>query len=90
MIIDESVVFEMLSLTVHTLLIEKKPPLSLLSNWGACQEARKGSGDRQMMPELLNKAFSAKYIQQNPWKHHKEPYDALFLMYKWGMQQISW
>ena len=37
------------------------------------------------MPELLNEAFSAKATRQEPWKHHKEPYDILFLKYKQGM-----
>ena len=31
-----------------------------------------GGSDQQVMPELLNEAFSEKATQQKPWKHHKE------------------
>ena len=58
MISDESVVLQVLSLTVHTLRIEKKPSLSLLFI-GSLSGSKEGSGDRQMTPELLNEAFSA-------------------------------
>ena len=30
----------------------------------------------------LNEAFSVKATQQKPWKHHEEPYDTLFSVYK--------
>ena len=40
--------------------------------------SKEGSGDRQMTPELLNEAFSAKAEWQKPWKHRKQPYDTLF------------
>ena len=62
MISDESVV---LSLAVHTLCVEKKPSLCLLfieSSSGS----EEGSGERQMMPKLLNEAFSAKATQYKP------------------------
>ena len=44
---------------MHTLYVEKKPLLSLLSieSWSGSEE---GGGDKQMTPELLNKAFSMK------------------------------
>ena len=67
----------MLLLTVYTLCFEKKLSLSLLSI-GSSSGSEEGSGDWQMAPELLNKAFSAKATRQKPWKHRKEPYDTLF------------
>ena len=59
MISDESVVLYVLSLTVHTLHIEKKPSQSVLSI-GSLSGSEEGSGDWQMMPELLNEVFSVK------------------------------
>jgi hypothetical protein len=40
-----------------------------------CEE---GSGDLQMMPELLNGAFSAKFTQYIQSKRGKEPYNTAF------------
>ena len=48
-----------ISLTVHTLHIERKPLRSLLSI-ESLSGSEEGSAVQQMMPELLNKAFSAK------------------------------
>ena len=73
---DEPVILLDLLLTMHTLWVEKKPLLSLLSIESLSGE--EGSGDQQVMPELLNKEFSAKATWQNLWKHHKEPYETLF------------
>jgi hypothetical protein len=57
MIGDEPVVLLDLWLTIHTFQVEKKQMLPLL-----CIESlpgsEEGSGDQQMIPELLNKAFS--------------------------------
>ena len=69
---DESVMLWELSLDMHTLCVEKKPflsPLSIERSLGS----EECSGNRQMMPELLNKAFSGKATWLKPWKHHKEP-----------------
>ena len=45
-------------LDMHTLCVEKKLSLSLLSIERSLG-SEEGGGDRQMMPELLNKAFLA-------------------------------
>ena len=58
MISDESVVLLVLSLTVHTFSVKKNPSLSLLSI-GSSSGSEEGSGEQQMIPELLNEAFSA-------------------------------
>ena len=50
---------EELSLTVHTLQIKRNPLLSLLFTESS-SESKEGSRGQQMMPELLNEAFSAK------------------------------
>ena len=55
---DEPVVLLDLSLTIHTLYVEKKPLLSLLSIESSTG-SEEGSRDQQMMPKLLNEAFSA-------------------------------
>ena len=60
---DELVVLWELSLDVHTLRVEKKLLLSLLSIKRSLG-SKEGGSDWQMMPELLNKAFSTK--QQKP------------------------
>jgi hypothetical protein len=59
---DEPVVLLDLSLAIHTLQVEKKLLLSLLfiESLLPCEE---DGGDQQMMPELLNKAFSGKSMQ---------------------------
>ena len=43
---------------------------------GSSSGSKESNGDRQMMPELLNEASSAKATRQKPWK---QPYDGLFL-----------
>ena len=46
-----------------------------------CYRYREASQDwqeKQKQPYLLNKAFLAKFVSQNPRKHHKEAYDTLF------------
>jgi hypothetical protein len=48
--------------------------------WGNTKKAKKAIC-QQMTLELLNEAFSAKATRQNPWKHHKEPYDTLLSTY---------
>ena len=56
---DELVVLCELSLDMHTLCVEKKlllSPLFIKRSLGS----KEGSGDQQMMPEPLNKAFSVK------------------------------
>ena len=61
---DEPVVSLDLWVTVHTLQIEKKLLLSHLSI--ECSPgSEKGGSDQQMMPELLNEAFSVKATRQN-------------------------
>jgi hypothetical protein len=62
MISYESVVLFVLSLAIHTLRVEKKSLLSLFSIESA-PGSEKSGGEQQMMPELLNKAFSAKFTQ---------------------------
>ena len=59
---DESIESKELSLVLHTSLLEKKPPLSLLSikSWSRSEEDR---GDQQMSPKLSNEAFSTKSTQ---------------------------
>jgi hypothetical protein len=47
-----------LSLAKHTLRVEKKPLLSLLSIQ-SLSGSEEGSDDQQMTPELMNEAFSA-------------------------------
>ena len=59
---DESVELNDLSLDLLTSLLEKKPSLSPLFAESSSQEAKK-AGDQQMLPELLNKAFSTKPTQ---------------------------
>jgi hypothetical protein len=48
----------------HTLRVEKKPLLSLLSIESSSGN-QEGGGDQQMMPKLLNEEFSAKVTRQN-------------------------
>ena len=55
---DELVVLRELLLDMHTLRVETLL-LSLLSIERSLG-SREGGGDRQMMPEFLNKVFSAK------------------------------
>jgi hypothetical protein len=57
----EPVVLLDLWVIIHAFLVEKKPfnLLSRLSIEGSLR-SEEGGGDQQMMPELLNKAFSAK------------------------------
>ena len=62
---DELVVLWELSLDIHTLCVENKLLLSLLSIKRS-SESKEGGSDRQMVPELLNKVFSAKATQQKP------------------------
>ena len=62
---DKLVVLWELSLDMHTLRVEKKLLLSLLSIERSLG-SKEGGGDRQMMPELLNKAFLVKATQQKP------------------------
>ncbi len=60
MISDKPVVLLDLLLAIYkTLRVEKKPILSLLSIKSS-PGSEEGGGDQQMIPELLNKAFSAK------------------------------
>ena len=56
---DELVVLWELLLDMHPLRIEKKLLLSL-SSIERSLGSKEGGGDQQMMPELMNKAFSAK------------------------------
>ena len=51
-----------LSLVLHTSLLEKKPPLSLLSieSWSRSEEGR---GYQQILPKLSSTAFSMKSTQ---------------------------
>ena len=53
---DELVVLYELYIIKHTRTVEKNPHLSIESLSGS----EEGSNDQQMMPELLNKAFSVK------------------------------
>jgi hypothetical protein len=48
--------------------------LSIESSPGSME----GSGCKQMMPELENKAFSGKSTQYIQSKRHKEPYNTAF------------
>ena len=69
---------------MHTVCVEKKPflsPLSIERSLGS----EEGGGDQQMMPELLNEAFSEKATRLKPRKHHKEPYETSLAMYERGM-----
>jgi hypothetical protein len=70
---DEPVVLLDLSIAIHTLQVEKKPLLSLLSIENLLPSEECG-GDQQMMLELLNKAFIAKSTQYVQFRRHKEPY----------------
>ena len=56
------------STTGHTYyLVEKKPSLVLSRLYiESLPVSKEGGGDQQMMPELLNEAFSAKATQQKP------------------------
>jgi hypothetical protein len=65
MISDEPVVLMDLWLTIHTLRVEKKSLLSLLSIESS-PGSEKGGGGQQMTPELLNKAFSANATGRKP------------------------
>ena len=56
---DELVILWELSLDMHPLRIEKKLLLSL-SSIERSLGSKEGGSDRQIMPELLNKAFSVK------------------------------
>ena len=62
---DELVILWELSLDMRTLRVEKKLLLSLLSIERSLK-SKEGGGDWQMVPELLNKAFSAKATRQKP------------------------
>ena len=71
-----------LSLAIHTLQVEKKPLLSLLSIEGSLP-SEKGIGDQQMMPELLNEEFLAKSTRVQ-FRRHKESYNTVLETYKQG------
>ena len=65
---DESIELQDLSLDLPTSLLEKKPPLSLLFTKSSSR-SKEGRDDQQMLPEVLNKAFSTKstqYIMRMP------------------------
>jgi hypothetical protein len=72
MISDEPVILMDLSLTIHTLRVEKKACLSIESSPGR----EEGGGDQLMTPKFLNKAFLAKSTQYIQLKRHKEPYNS--------------
>ena len=71
--LNESVNLQELLLKPNTLYLEKSPVLSVLSieNFS---ESMEGSGCKQMMPKLENKAFSVISTQYIGLKCHKEPY----------------
>jgi hypothetical protein len=73
-----------LSLPVHTLRVEKKPILTLLSIESS-SGSEEGSGDQHMKPELLNEVFSAKSTQFIQSKRHKESYNIALETSKRGM-----
>jgi hypothetical protein len=72
-----------LSLAIHTLRVEKKPLLSLLFIESSLP-SEEGVGDQQMMPNLLNKVFSAKSTQCVQFRCHKESYNSVLETYKRG------
>ena len=65
MICDEPVVLLDLLLAIHTIWVEKKPSLSHLSIESS-PGSEEGGSDQQMMPELLNEAFSVKAAWRKP------------------------
>jgi hypothetical protein len=73
-----------LSLAIHTLRIEKKLLLFLLSI-ESLSGSEEGGDDQKMMVELLNGEFSAKSTQYIQLKRGKEPYNTILETQKRGM-----
>jgi hypothetical protein len=73
-----------LSLAMHTLGVENKPILSLLSIESSLPREN-GGGDQQMTPKLLNEAFLAKSTQSVQFRRDKESYNTVLETYKPGM-----
>ena len=74
MIIDERVELLELSLYLHTILLEKKQSLSLLSIESS-SGSKEGRGGQQMRQKLLNKAFLTKATDlENTIKNPMAPY----------------
>ena len=59
----ESVMLQELLLNVHTIYIEKKPSLSLLSTQSSSGR-KEGRGGQQMTPEFLNSIFAKGHMVQ--------------------------
>ena len=64
-------------------------PLLFILSIEVSSESVEGSGCKQMMPKLENKAFSVKSTQYICLKHQKEPYNTLSEIYNRGIKQLA-